>query len=58
MYFDPKNHLSVRQAILQLMNQDIREEFEKKIPKTLQLFDSNKLIETYKSTYDELMTTI
>ena len=58
IYFDPKDHSSIRQAIIKLMDKDIRNEFEKKIPATLQLFDSNKLIDKYKSTYDELMTTI
>jgi hypothetical protein len=40
------------------MDHNIREEYEKKIPKTLQLFNSDKLINDYKSTYNELMTTI
>ena len=58
IYFDPKDHHSISQGILQLMDHNIREKYEKKIPKTLQLFNSDKLINDYKSTYNELMTTI
>jgi hypothetical protein len=40
------------------MDDDVRNNFENKIPNTLKSFDSEVLINAYKSVYIELMTTI
>ncbi|MDB3868878.1 glycosyltransferase family 4 protein [Bacteroidia bacterium] len=58
MYFNPKDSISIRKSILHLMDDDVRNNFENKIPNTLKSFDSEVLINAYKSVYIELMTTI
>ena len=58
MYFNPRDSNSIRMSILQLMDDDIRNSYENKIPNTIKSFDSKVLINTYKSIYSELMTTL
>ena len=58
LYFDPEDCKSICEAITSLMNENKRNEYVKRIPNTLKYFDNKVLINAYKLTYKELMTTI
>jgi glycosyltransferase involved in cell wall biosynthesis len=58
LYFNPNDPNHIREAIIQLMDNDTRYEYVKKIPTTLKSFDNHVLINAYKSVYSKLMTTI
>ena len=58
LYFNPNDPNHIREAIFQLMDNDTRNEYVKKIPTTLKSFDNHVLINAYKSVYSKLMTTI
>lgn len=58
LYFNPNDPNHIREAIIQLMDNDTRNEHVKKIPTTLKSFDNHVLINAYKSVYSKLMTTI
>ena len=58
LYFDPEDPKSICEAITSLMNENKRNEYVKRIPNTLKYFDNKMLINAYKLTYEELMTTI
>lgn len=58
LYFNPSDPNHIREAIIQLMDIDIRNKCVRKIPKTLKLFDNHVLINDYKLLYSQLMTTI